>query len=160
LLETGSDDVAAIGPPPADIYIVIAGKLAPEPTEVERRLFHVSDVSLKGLIQSQMESDLERVYLLTRLTGAKFHLAAIPEDLPLKASSLSFDTTSMQRVFAAGRRFGENEGPWLEIPPGIDPADGALPRSSVTFTRRASSTAGSPAPLRRGTNLRSSAGIR
>lgn len=132
----GGDGLAMDEPNPVELYVVIAGKLAPEPTEVERRLFHVSDVSLKGLIQSQMESDLQRVYLLTRLTGARFHLAAIPEDLPTNSKSLSFDPRSMREVFEAGRQFGERAGPWLETPPGSDPSEGSRPRRGVTFTQR------------------------
>lgn len=122
-----------------NVYVIVAGKLIPERATVQRRLFHVSDVSLKGLIQSQMESDLQRVYLMTRLTGMQFHLAAIPQDLPTNSNSMSFDNHTMRQVFDAGRKFGEQDGPWMEAPPGIDPSDWKTPRSGVSFTRQPAS---------------------
>ena len=126
----------ATGAKPTNVYVVIAGKLTPERTTVERRLYSVTDVSLRGLIQSQMESDLQRVFLLTRLTGAKFHLAAIPDDLPIKTSALSFDPKTMRRVFDAGRQFGRLGGGWQAVPPGIDPADWKSPRIGVSFAQQ------------------------
>jgi predicted acylesterase/phospholipase RssA len=119
-----------------NVYVVIAGKLAPERATVERRLFSVTDVSLRALIQSQMESDLQRVYLLTRLTGAQFHLAAIPDELSIKTSSMSFDPKTMRQVFDAGRRFGRVSGRWHAVPPGIDPSEWRSPRVGVSFVQQ------------------------
>ena len=120
---------------PTNVYVIVAGKLYPERATVQRRLFHVSDVSLKGLIQSQMEGDLQRVYLMTRLTGVQFKLAAIPQDLTTNSNSLSFDPQSMRQVFDAGRQFGQHGGPWMEAPPGIEPSDWKTPRVGVRFTQ-------------------------
>jgi predicted acylesterase/phospholipase RssA len=137
MLDVGSESSAPHETNPIHVYVIVAGKLAPERETVERRLFRVSDVSLKGLIQSQMESDLQRVYLATRLSGAHFHLAAIPQDLITNSNSMSFDRKSMQHAFDAGQQFGQLGGPWKEAPPGIDPADWTVPREGVSFTRRA-----------------------
>jgi hypothetical protein len=124
---------------PTNVYVIVAGKLVPERVTVPRRLFHVSDVSLKGLIQSQMESDLQRIFLMTRLRGVQFKLAAIPQDLTTNSNSLSFDPQSMRQVFDAGRQFGQQGGPWMEAPPGIDPSDWKMPRVGVSFTQSAGS---------------------
>jgi predicted acylesterase/phospholipase RssA len=137
MLEIGSEGSAPHETNPINVYVVVAGKLIPERATVARRLFHVSDVSLKGLIQSQMEGDLQRVYLSTRLSGAHFHLAAIPQDLATNSNSMSFDRKSMRQAFDAGRQFGQRGGLWREAPPGIDPADWTAPRVGVSFTRRA-----------------------
>jgi hypothetical protein len=60
---------------------------------------------------------------------------------------MSFDPRSMRQVFDAGRQFGQQEGPWMESPPGIDPSDWKIPRVGVSFTqRRAKSSSGVPAP--------------
>ena len=119
-----------------NVYVVIAGKLTPERAAVERRLYSVTDVSLRALIQSQMESDLQRVFLLTRMTGANFHLAAIPEDLPIKTNSLSFNRKTMRKMFEAGRQFGRGRGRWQGAPPGIDPSDWKPPRAGVVFAQQ------------------------
>jgi predicted acylesterase/phospholipase RssA len=119
-----------------NVYVVIAGKLIPETTAVERHLFSVTDVSLRGLIQSQMESDLQRVYLMTRMSGANFHLAAIPQDLALPTNSMSFDTKTIRTVFEAGRQFALGRGVWESAPPGISPSDWKTPRVGTSFTRQ------------------------
>ena len=149
MLDVGSVGTEPHETNPMNVYVIVAGKLAPERETVERRLFRVSDVSLKGLIQSQMESDLQRVYLATRLSGAHFHLAAIPQDLITNSNSMSFDKKSMRQTFDAGRQFGQIGGPWKESPPGIDPEDWTMPRTGVSFTRRANGAPiGAVAPLR------------
>ena len=130
MLESGSESSS-----PVNVYVIVAGKLAPERATVARRLWHVSDMSLKGLIQSQMEGDLQRVYLSTRLSGARFHLAAIPQDLATNSDSMSFDQKSMRKIFDAGREFGKVGRPWNEAPPGIDPAEWTAPRGGVEFRR-------------------------
>jgi hypothetical protein len=132
--EPAREPLAELGE--TNLYVVVAGKLAPDRATVERRLFHVSDVSLKGLIQSQMESDLQRIYLMTRLTGVQFRLAAIPQDLETGSNSLSFDPRTMRQIFDAGRQFGQQGGPWMEAPPGIERSDWKTPRVGVSFTRR------------------------
>jgi hypothetical protein len=133
--EPGSDERHAAHENGAtNLHVIVAGKLVPDRAAVQRRLFHVSDVSLKGLIQSQMETDLQRIYLLSRMNGMQFRLAAIPQELTLSASSLSFDPQAMRQVFDAGRQFGQEDGPWLDTPPGIDPTDWKTPRVGVTFT--------------------------
>jgi predicted acylesterase/phospholipase RssA len=137
MLEAGSESSSPRETSPINVYVIVAGKLAPERATVARRLWHVSDMSLKGLIQSQMEGDLQRVYLSTRLSGARFHLAAIPQDLATNSDSLSFDQKSMRQIFDAGRQFGKLGGPWGEAPPGIDPAEWTEPRGGVVFRRRA-----------------------
>jgi predicted acylesterase/phospholipase RssA len=136
MLEAGGESSLLRESNPINVYVIVAGKLAPERATVARRLWHVSDVSLKGLIQSQMEGDLQRVYLSTRLSGARFHLAAIPQDLTTNSDSMSFDQKSMRQIFDAGRRFGKLGGPWGEAPPGIDPADWTAPRGGVVFRRK------------------------
>ncbi|MBS0263518.1 MAG: patatin-like phospholipase family protein [Planctomycetes bacterium] len=120
----------------SNVYVVIAGKLAPERTTVPKRLYQVTDVSLRGLMQSQMESDLQRVFLLTRMTGSNFHLAAIPDDVPLPSSSLSFDPKTMRTVFESGRQFGRKNSRWQAVPPGIDPADWKSPRVGTAFMQQ------------------------
>jgi predicted acylesterase/phospholipase RssA len=119
-----------------NVYVVIAGKLTPERKTVPRQLYHVTEFSLRSLIQSQMESDLQRVFLLTRMTGANFHLAAIPDDVPTPTSAMSLDPKTMRQVFESGRQFGRVNSRWQAVPPGIDPAEWKLPRVGTSFIQQ------------------------
>lgn len=117
------------------VYVIVAGKLIPDRVPIEGGVFEVSDASLRGLMQAQMESDLRRVYLLTRYTGARFGLAAIPQDSMAAENSLSGDLQTMRKLFEAGRHSGSAGGVWSDTPPGIAPNEWPTPRAGVSFSQ-------------------------
>ena len=126
------------GPPPntlgGNVYVIVAGKLFPDSFPVQRRLFQISEGSISGLLQAQFEGDLLRIYLLTLYAGARFSLAAVPQDFGAGSSSMTLDSLLMRRIFDEGRRFGRAQGPWRTTPPGIDPRERQTPRQGVQLT--------------------------
>jgi predicted acylesterase/phospholipase RssA len=126
------------GPPPntlgGNVYVIVAGRLYPDAFPVERRLFHVSEESISGLLQAQFEGDLLRVYLLTLYAGARFSLAAMPQDFGAGANSMALDSALMRQMFEEGVRFGRAQGPWQATPPGVDPRERPAPRQGVNLT--------------------------
>ena len=135
-------------PPPApdgcSVYVIVAGKLNPDPAPVRQRLISVSGGAISGLLQAQFDGDLLRVYLLSLYAGANFQLAAIPQEFQLGESSMAFDTTVMRAMFADGRQFGRAGGPWRGVPPGLNPDEWQAPRRGVRLTTHAGSLP--PAP--------------
>jgi hypothetical protein len=115
------------------VYILVAGKLEPEQIPVDRRLLQVSKASLNGMLQAQMENDMQRVYMLTRIAGAQFRLAAVPQSTATDPNPLSFDSKSMLALFNEGLRVGRANGPWKSIPPGIAGVEWDSPRGDVRF---------------------------
>jgi predicted acylesterase/phospholipase RssA len=130
------------GPPPntlgGNVYVIVAGKLFPDSFPVQRRLFQVSEGSISGLLQAQFEGDLLRVYLLTLYAGARFSLAAVPQEFGAGSNSMALDSPLMHQIFDDGRQFGRAQGPWRTAPPGIDPRARPTPRQGVKLTTEAS----------------------
>jgi predicted patatin/cPLA2 family phospholipase len=125
-LPAGGDDM--------HVHVIVAGKLQPPRRPVERRLFPVAGESIGGVLQSRFEGDLLRVYLLARFAGARFALAALPDDFPEEHESLSFDPQVMRAMFERGCRSGTGGPVWQPFPPSLTPGAHAPPRGGVRFT--------------------------
>src|SRR5208282_620703 len=106
-----------------NVYVIVAGKLHPKPQPVERRLFPVAGDALHSVLQSRLEGDLLRVYLLTRFGGAQFALAAVPDDAPDEPASLSINPSVMRDLFERGYRNGKEGNGWHSMPPGLKPGE-------------------------------------
>lgn len=133
-------DSDAVRRPPGDagtttVHIIVAGKLVPDRVPVQGGVFQLLGVSLGGLMQAQMESDLQRVYLLTRYIGAEFRLAAIPQAETINAKWMLGDPHYMRELFAAGREVGQAGQSWRDTSPGIAPSEWQMPRGGVSFSQ-------------------------
>ncbi|WP_010585558.1 patatin-like phospholipase family protein [Schlesneria paludicola] len=120
---------------PSTVYVIVAGKLAPDRRPVDGGILRVSDASLRGLMQAQMESDLKRAYVLAQRTGADFRLSAVPQHATINLDSMNGSAQTMRDLFELGRTMGESETLWRHEPPGIAPAEWPVPRSGVRFSQ-------------------------
>ncbi len=123
--QSGSDDTS--------VYVIVAGKLRPTPRAVKRQLVQVAEDTIGGLLQSQFEGDLLRIYLLSRSRGARFALAAIPQEFPDGPASLSFDPRVMRALYDEGRRSAQAGTAWRPTPPGLTRDERLRPRTGVRF---------------------------
>jgi hypothetical protein len=119
----------------ATVWVIVAGKLRPEREAVSRSLLRIGGESIEGVLQSAFESDLIRVYLTSRYSGARFALAAVPQDFPARLDALKFNPAVMRQLFDEGYRFGSAGASWAAVPPGLSPAD-QTPRGGVIFQSR------------------------
>ena len=119
----------------ASVHVVVAGKLIPDRMPVDGGILRISDASLHGLMRAQMESDLKRVYLLTRKARAEFRLAAIPQDASVNAESIVGSPQGMHDLFEVGRAIGRTGGPWRDTPLGVAPNEWPIPRAGVHFSK-------------------------
>jgi len=115
------------------VYVIVAGKLKPDPRPVERRFWRVSGESLAAILQAQFEGDLLRVFMAAHRAGAVCRLTATPENMSVDAHWLKFDTSVQRRLFEAGYRFGAGGADWMTNPPGLRPEDQEPPRTGVRF---------------------------
>jgi predicted acylesterase/phospholipase RssA len=122
------------------VYVIVAGKLRPTPQPVARRLIQVSEQSIQGILQSQFEGDLLRIYLLARFTGARFALAAVPQEFPEGPDSLSFDPRVMRALFDEGYRSAGSGSVWRSTPPGLTAGEQPPPREGVRFELKEDTT--------------------
>jgi hypothetical protein len=117
----------------ASVYVIVAGKLRLDNGPVERTLTRVSGESLITLLQTRLDGDLLRLYLLSRQAGANFQLMAVPEELQVGSNSLALDLPAVKRLFESGYQSGG--GAWRHSLPGLEPGDDQLPRKGIRFVR-------------------------
>lgn len=115
----------------ASIYVLIAGKLAPEAKPTPRRWWNVVDASLRGILHAQMENDLQRVFALAQSTGSRFYLLGIAPASSIADNPIASDAAAATALFEQGRRCGAANGPWQTLPPGTTPAEWPRPRTDV-----------------------------
>lgn len=116
------------------VYVVVAGQLQLPRRPVKRRLSKVLEESVGGVLQSQLEGDLLKTYLLARYAGAQFALTSVPKDLTEEANSLAFDPLNMQRLFKTGFDHAETRVGWQFVPESVTLDEQMPPRSRVQFT--------------------------
>src|SRR5205823_967426 len=74
-----------------DLYMIVAGKLFADATPLQPRSFTLASSSVSTVIYAQTRGDLQRMYLMSFVTGMNYQLAAIPGDFPAPVSSTAFD---------------------------------------------------------------------
>lgn len=116
-----------------NIYVIVAGKIRSQPGMIRRTLFRLSGESLEGVLQSRLEGDLLRTYLLCRHTGAGFQLAAIPPefDLGSNLNSVTIGPEVLRRLFDLALKSTRDGKVWLEMPPGVGLDQQAVPRTGT-----------------------------
>ena len=73
------------------------------------------------------------MYALCQASGMKFHLTAVPDDLPAPPDSLGFDLGLQRRFFKVGYDSIFRGTTWRGTPPGVEPGEEKLPRSGLEF---------------------------
>ncbi len=115
------------------VYVIVAGQLRLPRRQVQRRLTHVIEESVGGVLQSQMDGDLLKTYLLSRWAGASFALTAVPRELAEEASPLIFDPRVMRNLYDLGHQHAASGSGWHTVPLSLSPEEQTPPRGSVQF---------------------------
>lgn len=117
----------------SQIYVIVAGKHFPDADCVNDTAIKIGGRALVALTSAQTRNDLIRIYTLTLLTGMEFHVAAIPQEMPLGEDSLSFDPKEMKRLYDCGYRLAAASQAWSDVPPVLDASQQSIPRSGTHF---------------------------
>lgn len=120
-------------PPGSGVYVVAAGKLHHDPLPGRPGVVGAAGAAVSNALHALFRDDLVRLYALCAVTGARFHLAAIPPDLCVRPGSMSFDTEELGRLFDTGYRMGADDAGWRTTPPGADPGEALVPRVGLEF---------------------------
>jgi len=102
--------------PPADVYVVLAGKSFIDVGYVRRSVFDVLQVFLATAQAAGHRRDVANLYHMSRLAGANFRLAGVPTELAANGGGLDFDPTEMGKLFDEGFRIGRG-ALWWNAPP-------------------------------------------
>lgn len=117
----------------SDVYAVIAGKLYAEPEVTKPFVLRIAAKNISTLTYAQTRADLVRLWTVCAITGMNFHMTSIPESLVLNGSSKNFDPIEMQKMFAEGYDRVLKGDAWRTTPPGTEPGEDPLIRSSTNL---------------------------
>jgi predicted acylesterase/phospholipase RssA len=118
----------------SDMYVLVAGKMYPDPTPVKSRTLEIAGNAVSTIIYDQTRSDLHKLFLLSIVTGMNYNVSVIPRDLPSPIDSMSFNPEEMSRLFDAGAEWARNHGKWRDSPPGSKPEEGGRYRAGTVLT--------------------------
>jgi predicted acylesterase/phospholipase RssA len=118
----------------SDVYVLVAGKMYPDPTPVKPRALAIAGNAVSTIIYDQTRSDLHKLFLLSALLGMNYNVAVIPRDLQSPLESTNFDPREMSRLFAAGYQWAAAGPRWRNSPPGYEPGEGVKFRSGTLLT--------------------------
>ena len=124
-----------------DVYAIVAGKLYADPEVVRPWVLSIAAQNVSTLTYSQTRADLVRMWTLCALTGMEFRMTSIPESMVTPATSTKFVPAEMKQLFAEGYDQILEGDAWRSTPPGTEPGEDPLVRSSTnlaTFPRSAS----------------------
>jgi hypothetical protein len=118
----------------SNLYALVAGKLYADPAAVKPRTFAVAGAAIGSLLYSQTRGDLFNLFTLCLVSGMNFKLSAIPQDLPVPASSTTFDPDEMRRMFDEGIKNGRSGEAWRTTPPGFEAGEDARARTGTRLS--------------------------
>jgi hypothetical protein len=137
------------------LFIIVNGKLRPEPAATDRGLVPIAAHSIQSLMSAQFNGELYRMYLLTASTGMAFRMVAIPEEQRNVSSPAEFNPDAMTLLFELGRGMADRGIAWIPAPRGIDESEVAIleaarPRreSDTRLARGDEKVEGRPSPPR------------
>lgn len=117
----------------SDAYVIVAGKLYADPACTDRRALRIGESALHSLIYSQTRGELSRIHTLCLLSGMRFHMASIPEDMQVGSDIMTFDREELRRLYDAGYTAATGGRAWRDTPPGGEPYEHNQPRTGSQF---------------------------
>jgi predicted acylesterase/phospholipase RssA len=121
-----STDLAGV-----DLYMLVAGKLYADAEPIRQRSIFIGTRSISTVLYAQTRGDLQRLYLLSLISGMNYHLSAIPTEFPAPSSGTEFDRRQMTAMFNEGFALAAAGAGWRGTPPGLEPGESTLQRSGT-----------------------------
>jgi hypothetical protein len=118
----------------SDMYVLVAGKMYPDPKPVKPRTIAIAGNAISTIVYDQTRSDLNKLFLLSAVTGMNYNVSVIPADLDTPLESTTFSPGEMTRLFNAGYQWAARGPRWRVTPPGYEPGEGAKFRSGPVLT--------------------------
>ncbi len=118
----------------SELYILVAGKMYPDPVMVRSRTFNIASNAVSTIIYDQTRSDLHKLFLLSILTGMNYNVSVIPKDMSAPIESTSFKPEEMTAMFDAGAEWARSCPKWRNTPPGYEPGEGGRYRAGTVLT--------------------------
>ncbi len=117
-----------------DLYMLVAGKLYADAELLRPRSLMIGPRGVSTVLYAQTRGDLQRLYLVSVVSGMNYYLAAIPTEFPAPTSSTEFDRDAMTAMYREGYALAAAGAAWRDTPPGAGPGESQLQRSGTNLT--------------------------
>lgn len=118
----------------SNLYLIIAGKLYPDPAPVRMRALNIAGNSISSLLHSSARAEVYRLFTYSILTGMNYNLAAVSKDFPTLSTSVKFDPVEMSKLFEEGRRQILSGSAWQKHPQGMEKSEDIRARTGLQLT--------------------------
>ncbi len=99
-----------------DLYVIVAGKPFPEAEKVRPRVLKVLSASGGALLRAHTRREVSNLYHLATLSGVRFHVINVPQDLAVTDNGFDFDTKDMNTLYVTGVKLGLDGPAWKDRP--------------------------------------------
>jgi hypothetical protein len=118
----------------SNLYVLACRKLYSDPTPVPKRVLSRGTTAVTAALEALAQSQINRMYSLCAVSGMRFHLLAMPQELPGKPVALrELFPTDAPQMFAIGYEMGAKGPRWRLTPPGAEPGEESIPRSGLNL---------------------------
>lgn len=118
----------------SNLYVIAGGKLYLDVLEGKLGFVSRATGAVSATLYALFRADAWRLFTLCSVSGMRFHMTPLPEDLDVPASSMTFDPAAQRRMFTAGYDLMRCGNPWRATPPGYEPGEEEFPRTGTCFT--------------------------
>ncbi len=118
----------------SDLYVLACRKLYSDPAPVPKSALSRGLTAVHAALESLAQAQIGQIYSVCAVSGIRFHLLAMPQELPRKPLAITelFPTDAPQ-LFAIGYEMGASGPRWRLTPPGAEPGEESIPRSGLNL---------------------------
>jgi hypothetical protein len=116
----------------SNLYVLACRKLYADPAEVPKRAMSRAMTAASSLLEALNRSDIARLHCFCAVTGMRFHMLAVPQELP--DETIGFGNVypkGAKQLFDAGYQMSVTGPPWRTTAPGSDPGEEEVLRADV-----------------------------
>lgn len=120
-------------PPTSNVYVIASGKIYRDPLDENPRFLKVLAASVSNTIYALFRESAYKMYAICAVTGAHFHLNAVPTTLKIEPGSMTFKKEEMRLLFSVGRQAAVGGVQWRRTPPASQPGETLVPRTGLEY---------------------------
>jgi predicted acylesterase/phospholipase RssA len=120
VFRAAGDGSGAVPGANGNLYAVVSGKLYPDAGPVRPRVLPILGAATGSIVYAHCRAELGNLYGQARLSGMRFHLAALRQDVTVVAETpLGLDPEEMAKLYREGERDGLAGPDWGYAPPDV-----------------------------------------
>jgi Patatin-like phospholipase len=118
----------------SNLYVLACRKLYSDPEPVPERALCRGMTVVNAAVEALAQAQIDRLYSLCAVSGMRFHLLAMPQELPRKPVALrELFPTDAPELFAQGYEMGVSGPRWRLTPPGVEFGEESIPQSGLNL---------------------------